>query len=320
MVRLCPNDNFSVYQSLLATGAVLFNRSDLKAKASTFDDKSRWLLGDSAASRFAEISPDTTAVPRRRAFPEGGYYILGEDFESPREVRIVADTGPLGYLSIAAHGHADALSFTLSVAGHELLIDPGTYAYHTDQKWRDYFRGTSAHNTLQVDRVDQSVSGGTFMWTHHAKSRCERFEISDRLQVLSATQDGYHRLGDPVIHKRDLRYEPKLRFLRVEDHIDARGPHHVEIFWHLSEKCSVKMHEHFAVVQSGGVTMKLTWPFDTAAQLVRAEDSPRQGWISRGLDSKSPAYTLVVSRSTQGSWRGVSTLEIRLPRDMADAP
>ena len=69
----------------------------------------------------------------------------------PREIRVVADAGPLGYRSIAAHGHADALSFSLSAAGLEFLIDPGTYAYHTQERWRNYFRGTSAHNTVRLD-------------------------------------------------------------------------------------------------------------------------------------------------------------------------
>ncbi len=29
------------------------------------------------------------------------------------------DVGPLGYLSIAAHGHADALAVTIAVDGHD---------------------------------------------------------------------------------------------------------------------------------------------------------------------------------------------------------
>ena len=82
---------------------------------------------------------------------------------------------PLGYLSIAAHGHADALSFTLSVGGNEILIDPGTFAYHTQKRWREYFRGTSAHNTLRVDGADQSVPGGNFLWTQHSQTRVLSF-------------------------------------------------------------------------------------------------------------------------------------------------
>src|SRR5439155_1407567 len=83
--------------------------------------------------------------------PGGGYYILGCDFETAQEIRLVADAGPLGYRTIAAHGHADALAFTLSLGGLEFLIDPGTYAYHGGGEWRAYFRGTAAHNTLRID-------------------------------------------------------------------------------------------------------------------------------------------------------------------------
>src|SRR5205085_1921946 len=136
-------------------------------KSGMLDDKSRWLLGDAGAKKFQELKPaGAVNVPRR--FPEGGYYIMGCDFETEREIRIVVDAGPLGYGSIAAHGHADALAFTLSLGGLEFLIDPGTYAYHTKKQWRDYFRGTGAHNTVRVDVQDQSVAGGNFLWLEHA--------------------------------------------------------------------------------------------------------------------------------------------------------
>ena len=98
----------------------------LQAKAGTLDDKTRWLFG---AQRRRRAS--TRSTPARRAcrsaqtFPEGGYFVLGCDFDTPGEIRVVADAGPLGYRSIAAHGHADALSFSLSAGGLEFLIDPG---------------------------------------------------------------------------------------------------------------------------------------------------------------------------------------------------
>lgn len=164
IARLDPAETADVYRSLLATGAVLFDCAEFKFKAGAIDDKTRWLLGDAAAGKYRGIDMSSVSLPMRRDFPQSGYYVLGDRFETQREVRLVADAGPLGYLSIAAHGHADALSFTLSVAGRELLIDPGTYAYHTQKFWRDYFKGTSAHNTVRVDGVDQSVSGGNFLW------------------------------------------------------------------------------------------------------------------------------------------------------------
>ena len=64
MVRFSPSRDFQVYRSLLATGAVLFSRADFKAKARHFDDKSRWLLGDSAGESFESIKAESVTAPR----------------------------------------------------------------------------------------------------------------------------------------------------------------------------------------------------------------------------------------------------------------
>src|SRR5262249_56564995 len=103
-----------------------------------------------------------TRLPLRQTFPEGGAYVLGCEFDTAREIRLVADAGALGYRSIAAHGHADALAFTLSAGGREFLVDPGTYAYHTQGAWRQYFRRTSARHTGRIDGEEQAVQGGNF--------------------------------------------------------------------------------------------------------------------------------------------------------------
>src|SRR5919197_903120 len=130
-LRLAQEAAFSPYRSLLATGAILFRRGDFKLKSARLDDKTRWLFGAEADSCYAELDAEKTRLPPRQAFHDGGYYILGCEFETPNEIRVLADAGPLGYRSIAAHGHADALSFTLSAGGREFFIDPGTYAYPT---------------------------------------------------------------------------------------------------------------------------------------------------------------------------------------------
>ena len=242
MVRFSREPGFSVYRSLLATGAVIFHRSDFAAKAVTFDDKSRWLLGDAAAAVFDELKARAIGAPSlRRAFAEGGYWVLGAQLETPRELRLVADAGPLGYLAIAAHGHADALAFTLSAAGQPLLIDPGTYAFHTQKKWRDYFRGTSAHNTVRVDGVNQSVIGGNFLWLRHAHARCERWEDSADRCVWAGVHDGYQRLADPLMHRREIVLTKASIEVDVFDTLSCARRHHIELFWHFSEQCQVRV-------------------------------------------------------------------------------
>jgi hypothetical protein len=312
IVRFNPGCDFQAYQSLLASGAVLFARGDFRHKAQVFDDKSRWLLGDGAAAQFAAIPAEASGKSLRRRFEAGGYYILGSEFETAREVRLVVDAAPLGYLAIAAHGHADALSLTLSVAGRPMLIDPGTYSYHTQQRWRDYFRGTSAHNTLCVDHLDQSVPGGAFLWNSRAVTRCLAFDLSADEERIVAEHDGYSRLDDPVRHRREVAYQRAARLVSVTDQIRCASVHHLEIFWHFAEGCRLTLEGDAAWADSDGVTLELRWPAPLQARLVRGSVDPPQGWISHRFDEKVPAYTLVLSGSIDGDWEGVSTVRVSL--------
>lgn len=312
MVRFRPGE-LNVYRSLLATGAVLFARGDFKAKAGGFDDKSRWLLGDAAAQDFEMLEPAFASLPVRREFPEGGYYVLGSDFETPDEVRLVADAGPLGYLSIAAHGHADALAFTLSVAGKEILVDPGTYAYHTQKRWRDYFRGTSAHNTLRVDRQDQSVPGGNFLWLRHARARCLRFVQHEGHELWLAEQDGYTRLDDPVRHEREIKLNKKHRIIEILDRIQAREAHWIELHWHFSEYCEAEIQDSVILIRNSGVSVEMSMPdCDWRPELVRGQEEPPLGWISRGFDNKVPAPCVRWAGSVSGSAELRTELRIEL--------
>jgi hypothetical protein len=52
------------------------------------------------------------------------------------EIWCRCDHGPLGFLSVAAHGHADALSLEVRCGGVDVLADPGTYCYHGEREWR----------------------------------------------------------------------------------------------------------------------------------------------------------------------------------------
>src|SRR5215510_2737476 len=136
----------------------------------------------------------------------------------------------LVYLSLAAHGHADALSFTLSAAGLPILVDPGTFAYHTERRWRDYFRGTSAHNTLRVDGEDQSIAAGNFLWLQHAHAQVESLESTADSVRMVASHDGYERLKDPVRHRRTWLYRRDLRKLRITDDVLCQAAHRLEWF------------------------------------------------------------------------------------------
>lgn len=297
VVRLSQESGFCPFRSLLATGAVLFKRDDFARKARSFDDKSRLLLGTEAETRFQSLlaaAPSTVTVPR--AFPEGGYYVLGCRFEEPNEVRIVVDAGPLGYTALAAHGHADALALWMSVGGQEILVDPGTYAYHTKQVWRNYFRGTFAHNTVCVDGRDQSEIGGNFMWLRHAMAVCEKWVSNEVCDEFVGRHDGYDGLEFPAQHTRHLHFDKLARRLTVTDRVVTNGKHTVSLLWHFAERCEVLLSENRQSVQvkvGGTELVHIEFEADfTAVRHLRASEDPIAGWISRRFDRKSPTSTL----------------------------
>jgi hypothetical protein len=298
VVRLDPRDGFCRFRSLLATGAILFGRGDFKAKAGPLDDKTRWLFGAAADARYEAIDAAGAKLPIRRDFPDGGYYILGAELETPQEIRVIADAGPLGYREIAAHGHADALSFTLSVGGQEFFVDPGTFAYHTEVEWRSYFRGTAAHNTIRIDGVDQSQPGGNFMWLRKASATCSRWTPSADEDVFEGWHDGYLGLADPVTHRRRMVLDKRARRLTIEDTLEMEGSHLVELFFHCHEGCVARASRDGFEITRGDRTLRLRLPAHPSGEirLLEASTDPIGGWISRRFDRKERAPTLV--------WRG----------------
>lgn len=302
LFRLSWGKKFCPYKSLLATGAVIFNRPDFANAAGFFDDKSMLLLGSSGISSFDDLLDiDFKRNKITRCFDNAGYYILGDNFGTADEYKLVVDVGSLGLGSLAAHGHADALSFWLSISGNEILVDPGTYAYHTDKKWRDYFRGTSAHNTIRVDGFDQSQIGGNFMWLQKADALLEGIVFDQNTESLIGSHDGYKKLDDPVVHKREFILEKKKRRLVIVDYLFCNGGHCIDQFWHFSENCQVTLESNKYNIKSGGtrMTLQLDGDMDSALLFIGDDDEPL-GWVSRSFDVKSPSVTLRARKNIFG--------------------
>lgn len=188
----------------LCVGARLFNRADFAEVAGAASETSSWLFGDEAASACAIRGAGDDEQLQPIGFADAGIYILQSGHRGAGDrISVTFDCGALGFGSIAAHGHADALSLTLRVGGRDILIDPGTFDYFTHRPWRDYFRSTRAHNTVVVNDHDQSQPLGLFNWGRRANSRCLRFETSGNIYVVEGEHDGYSA-ADGVTHRRRI--------------------------------------------------------------------------------------------------------------------
>jgi len=98
------------------------------------------------------------------------------------------DLSPLGYLSTAGHGHCDALHLSIWHKGEPIVIDPGTGAYHSDRRLRDYLSSWEAHNGPHPPKAAVPERRGAFLWVnHHGQPRWEKLsDVSMRSELTLA--------------------------------------------------------------------------------------------------------------------------------------
>ncbi len=280
------------WPSVLAVGAALFGRLDWWPD--TVPDASSSLIGALQGSARA-----AAARPARRPwhFTDAGVTMLRTTGDRDPEIWCRCDGGPHGYLSIAAHAHADALSVEVRYGGVEVLADPGTYCYHGEPEWRSYFRSTIAHNTVEVDGRSQSAEGGPFLWLRHANAtEIDVTDIGDAAEWI-AEHDGYLSLASPARHRRCVRLDRASRTIDIVDVIDG-GSNDVRLAFHFGPEVEAEYDGEHSVllrwpnaVTPGGAWLSLPKPLQWT--LHRGETDPILGWYSCGLGQRVPSVTLV---------------------------
>ena len=141
------------------------------------------------------LSKSLYQVPLDACYKCGGNTILRSH---DHRILIGIDHAALGFGTIAAHGHADALSFQMYVNGLPVFIDPGTYIYHCDTESRNAYRKTENHNTVCINGRDQSEMLGAFLWGKRAESQLISHSNAQGKIELTASHDGY----SPAKHMR----------------------------------------------------------------------------------------------------------------------
>lgn len=278
--------------ALMTIGAKLSDNPVFAQQISEVSETYFWLYGD--CPEYPESVADKTEISSI-SFDASGYYLLQYGTsESCNKASVLFDCAELGYQSIAAHGHADALSFALRLNDIDCFVDTGTYDYFSYPQWRNYFRSTRAHNTVEIDDVDQSEMAGPFLWLQHAQARRKEWSPSEKGGIVSGEHTGYQRLDDPVTHNRSLVLDGEQRSLEISDQLEAAGSHKVAIYFHLSEFCKVKSIENnLCTIEypAGEITLEV----DEALTLesVTGSEQPVMGWLSRGYHQKTAVTTLI---------------------------
>jgi hypothetical protein len=199
-----------------------------------------WLAGRSLGAPdllyVATQGREGTAPAERCAdFPVGGYFVQrsgwgdepGGSFTDARF--LMFGCGPLGD---GGHGHYDSLGVEAYGLGSPLVVDPGRYTYaEGTPNWRHWFKGTSAHNTVSVDGLDQQP---------YRRGKPKGARMTSRLLDLRAT-DALHLLHGEVtspaydaVHRRAVVFVAGEYWL-VFDLVTAAEPHDYALRWHLAD-------------------------------------------------------------------------------------
>jgi hypothetical protein len=234
-----------------------------------------WFGADPSHDREGVIVPQG----KSRLFEDAGIAIM-----QAGDTQLIADAGPMGSGG-AGHSHADTLSFVLRRGDEELLIDAGTFTYVGDAKWRNWFRGTAAHNTIRIDGLDQATPLDPFRWADKPDVVINSWLTNFEEDFLDATCR-YRGLE----HRRRIRFKKPDVISVLDEVTGSGGPHLLEQFWHSGEEVTEESPRSFRL----GHGARLLLPHDATLEI-----GGENGWRSRVFGSKEPAAVICMARKQE---------------------
>lgn len=245
-------------------------------------------VSDLGSIFFPPQAPGPAAPLGLRQFPIGGYTTSHQIFGG-KEIFLVFDHAPLGYLSLAAHGHADTLAVWLHIDGRPVLVDAGTFTYNDSLRWRRHFKSTAAHNTLCIAEQSSSVMASSFNWSH--KADVALLSTDDKGGgFIEAEHDGYQRRFG-VLHRRSVAIE-EGRIVITDRLVGGKGRiFPVSINWLIHPDLTAAIDARDFVISDGNrVLLRIQGEGGLAPHLFKGEENPPRGWYSESFGKKVATF------------------------------
>jgi len=307
VLRPDSGGHFNNFKSLLSSFAVYFEDASFKRAGVMWDEKNELLFGYEGRKKFLML-PTVNAgflTDGNRFFPESGHFIFrraegiaGSGF---CETYLHFDAAPLGFLSIAAHAHADALSFILHVDGFPVVVDPGTFTYHTQKDLRAYFVSTIAHNTVCVNGKNQANQAGPTMWLNHYKAKV--VSCDEKSGEVVATHNGY--ASDGVSHMRKIQFNRDKNEFMIVDTLRCEKVATVEIPFHLHPETTVRLDGRMVALDVPSARRVMIELDEKLTYTVRDD-----GWYSEHFGEKVPMQYLYAKTECKGDAVFVTKLRV----------
>lgn len=166
------------------------------------------------------------------ALPNAGYY----GWRGEKGDYLVCDAGTLGPDYLVGHAHGDIFSFECSWRGERVIVDSGVHDYEPGPL-RNYCRSTAAHNTVEIDGLDQAEFWSAFRVARRGRVHDLTWRPAADGFELSGWHDGYRRLPGRPNHYR--RFHWSAGKLEVIDQVTAARACRAVSRLHLHPHCRV---------------------------------------------------------------------------------
>jgi uncharacterized heparinase superfamily protein len=286
-------DNWPSAQELLATSAIYFNEPSYKIDK-RFGLYSQLVCGSAGGEKFYKWPINDCQRPSL-PLPASGHYVIRDEEAGDY---LILDAGKTCPDYLPAHAHADSLTYELTIAGQRIVVDSGVYEYKAGP-WRDYFRSTRAHSTVEVAGENQSEVWDSFRVGRRARPGPVFWRASDDFVLAQGEHDGYRRLSVSVIHQRTVFYR-KEGFWLVADQLWGNGETAVDNHVHLNPELSLEMTDasKWRILNSRA-PLWLTAFGEKGHSIVSGQMEPfRQGWYSERFGELRPNCVLTLHQRT----------------------
>ena len=282
--------HFNNFKSLLTSAAIIFQDARYKSKSAGFDLKNEIFFGENGKNVYDKLD-NIDFDQDSKFYKEEGHFIFRKQ-ENKKEIYLHMDAAPLGYLSIAAHGHADALSVILHINGIPFLVDPGTYSYHVEKEWRNYFVSTMAHNTICIDGKNQAKQLGDTMWMDHYSCKILSIVETGGTESVEATHNGYKN----VKHTRKVGFDRLTDSFLITDRLEVQDNqiHEGFLLFHLHPEISIKkgFNNQYKLRHVSGINLSIELDQCGETEILYGQIQPVLGWYSDSFMQKCPTSVL----------------------------
>lgn len=264
------------------------NRARVLAAANVFGREDWRYLASNGAEGIAPEGPPS------RVYPWAGHLIMRDGFGA-RAQWAFFDAGHMGI----GHWHFDKLHLSVAAYGRDILVDSGRYTY-VGGPWREYFRGTSSHNTVLIDGASQKAHAKTGEDLSGQFVRTETFDAA-----YGVFEDGYEGFEGAARHERAVYYQ-RGAFWLVLDRVKIERPGTIAVHWHFHPDCTVTADGLDTVsVDEGKGNVRIVPSGEPhwRRRLARGEETPAiLGWYSPSYNIKEPTTTAVYETEGVGEF------------------